>query len=80
MVAPGAATETSGEAIEPTLLFYEQATDIHWEVGSPQPFVTDAGDEGVSLIAHSAARAEVSYAISSGTVSVTMAGAVPDSS
>lgn len=57
----------------------EGDTTNTWVIGSPQTFVTNVGDHGVSVTAHSPTEVSISYYIYTEDLSVSLAGTSPDS-
>lgn len=70
--------QTPEEQAELTRTAYENDTTATWVIGQPQTFVTDAGDHGVRLTAHSAQQASDSWFIASEGQSVTLIGTTPE--
>ena len=66
------------ETMESTILAYQSSSDVHWVVGEPRTFVTDAGVHGATLIAHSVNQAQQNWSIADDEFSATMVVTTPD--
>ena len=71
--------QTPEEWAENTRKGLEADTENTWVVGDPQTFVTNVGDHGVSITAHSPTTAQEAWFITTDTMSVTLIGTSPDS-
>jgi hypothetical protein len=79
LTEPVPAEQTPEEAIEIAIEEFSGYSTVSWVVGDLVVFVTDGGDDGVSVVAHSPTTATESFVVSDGDANVTMVGASPDS-
>lgn len=79
VVGAAPADQTPEESIQGAIEGLQADQNNTWVIGDPQTFVTDAGDHGVKLTAHTTNDAQESWAISSGEVSTTVLATSPDS-
>lgn len=67
------------EAIGVQITAFENDETTTWVIGEPQTFVTNAGDHGVKLVAHSPKQASETWIIANGELSTTLVATTPDS-
>lgn len=71
--------ETLDDAIQVTILGFESDETATWAIGDPQTFVTNAGDHGLKVVAHSHDTASETWVIEHDGWHVNLLAQVPDS-
>ena len=70
--------QTPQESIDLTITALENDATSSWVISEPQTFVTNNGDHGLKLIAHSETLASETWVITSGDQQITIIAQVPD--
>lgn len=78
LVAAVSQEQSPEEAIDLTVTAFENDETTTWVIGDPQTFVTNAGDHGVKLVAHSTNDASETWVIANGEMSTTLVATTPD--
>ena len=76
---PAPADQTPEEAIETARQTFQADTSGTWQVGEATAFVTDAGDQGVTISGHAAEKASQTWVTTDGTSNVTVLASSPSS-
>lgn len=73
------ADEPVEDSINLTITALESDSKETWVVGTPQTFVTNAGDHGLRLVSHSETEVEEDWAITNGSLNIDLTATSPDS-